>query len=178
MSEKLSEFNDDSLRKIAKEIIILRTGVTIHLFAFIFVNAILFGINLMTINGSYLALLENPETRFESIWHFWALIPWGAAMTLHLFSYFTYRRGTFRSLMGKVMGYHLMIYLVVNLLLCFINWFVTGGLSWVFWPIGCWGCLLIIHLFFYSMNRPREGESVGKSWIDRQIDQELKKVAK
>ena len=165
-SKKIEEFNTDSLRQIAREIVVRRFSLRVHWIAYIFINLLLFVINYY-IDYSY-------------PWHYWALVGWGVAILLHSFSYLTYRKGLIATASTGLLVYHIFFYLVINALLLFINWFTnpTQTLSWFYWPLGTWGAVIVVHCIFYYSNRPRKPEDARKSWIDRQVDEELRKVQK
>ena len=164
--KKISEFNEKSLRDIAREIVGRRLGLRIHWIAYILVNILLFVINYFT--------------NFSYYWFLWPLTCWGVAIAIHTFSYVVYRRGLVSTTAGGLIAYHTFIFIVVNLLLLFINWFTSSphAINWFFWPLGCWGAGLIVHWVFYLNSRPKNPNEAHKSWMDRQIDEELARVKK
>ncbi|MHA1647001.1 MAG: 2TM domain-containing protein [Promethearchaeota archaeon] len=165
MSEgNINEFNDDSVKKIAREIIIMRYVVLLHIWIYFIVNLVLFIINLLTYS-------KYP-------WILWSLSGWGLVLASHLFVYWIYRKGFER---GAKIGilYHSFYYILINFFLIFValftsepRWSIPKSF-WFLWPICGWGFGLMIHLIVYFYFSPRKGESHGKRWIDRQIDKEL-----
>lgn len=161
---KIGEFNDDSLRQIAREIVVRRVILRTHWIIYILVNILLFAIN-------YFVDYSYP-------WHYWPIVGWGVALLIHTFSYITYRKGLIATTSGGLITYHIFIYVLISGLLAFINWFTNTphGIDWFFWPFGSWSALVLVHLILYLMYRPKTGENANKSWIDRQVEAELKKV--
>lgn len=162
---EISEFNDDSLRQIAREVVRRRVALNAHIWAYIFVNIVLFVIN-------YLVDYSYP-------WHLWAITGWGMALVIHLMVYMFYKKGI-ENLSTLTLIIHVVIYLIVNIFLIFIAWFTneagTGIATWVWYPVGFWALLIGVHLVIYFYITPKKGEPAHKSWVDRKIDEELKKI--
>lgn len=169
MSKKIEEFGDDSLKSIAKEIVVKRTALQIHSIVYIIVNALLAVINYMTGN-----ITELP-------WVLWSITCWGAALAIHYVFYFIFKRGMANySTIGLV--FHLSIYVIVNALLFFIDWFTTRDqglvLDFFYYAAGFWGIAVIAHIVIYLYFKPQTEEHQGESWMDRQIKKELEKIEK
>lgn len=176
-SSKLSEFNEQSLRHIAKQIVIHRMVLMIHIALYIFVNVLLVVINYMT-DQYYLIHWQTNFYRLQYIWHTWALFCWGIAVILHIFAYYNYRNGLICHVWDGLMVYHACIFILGNALILFINWFVNNHVDWALWVLLFWGLLLGIHFLFYLQGRARHKEELGKSWLDRQIERELLRAKK
>ena len=167
--KKLNEFSDSSLRRIAKEVVLRRFVLILHISTYILVNLLLFAINYFTYPEYY--------------WFFWPLTGWLMVLIVHIFSHIMYKRGIV-DLNTVVFLYHLVFYLVINGFLLFANWFIslsaTGSskITWALWVIGPWGILLIIHLIVFFYMVPKQGESPNKNWLDRKIDEELERIKK
>lgn len=164
-SDQLSEFNRDSLRRIAREIVIRRFVVLLHAWIFIFTNILLFIIN-FTVN-------------FEYPWFLWPLTGWFVLFSFHFITYTIFRKGIIHG--GTIaIIYHLNAYITVNLFMVFVG-FITSTprwqfRPWVFWIIGPWGLALIFHVIIYFYIAPKRNEDEHLSWLDRKINLELKKL--
>ena len=56
-----------------------------------------------------------------------------------------------RVLMKKTIKWHMIIYLIINILLCVIYYLTTpSGYLWPVWPIIGWGVGLILHIVVIS----------------------------
>ena len=187
-TSKISEFNDDSLRKIAKEIVIRRFALRVHWIAYICVNLLLVVINLMVQNWTFNSSLHIGGFTFVYAWCEWPLTGWGIALAIHTFSYIIYRKGLVSTTAAGLLAYHTFIYIIVILFLIYVNLVSVDLIAavnpsamyiwWVFWPLGCWGAALIVHWIVYLYGRPKKGEDSHKSSVDREVENELKKVKK
>jgi 2TM domain len=162
---KLTEFGDQSLRKIAKEMILRKFLVILHALIYVFINIALFIINYLT--------------DFTYPWFLWPLAAWGLLVGTHGFYYFTYRRGIVNvATLGFI--YHLWGFFSINIFIVFVDFMssipIWSFSPWYWWVLSLWGCLLLIHVVIYCYLRPRRGESPASSWIDRKIDQELARL--
>ena len=164
-SKKLNEFSNDSLRKIAKEVVVRKFVIILHIWIYVLVNLLLFAINYFTY-----------PTYF---WCLWPLTAWMMILALHILSHILFRKGIV-DLHTVFILYHTVFYVVINLFLIFTNWFTTAPdssrMTWVWWIIGPWGILVIIHLIVYFYVVPKHGESPNRNWLDRKIDKELEKM--
>lgn len=172
MPDKISEFNDDSLRQIAREVVVKRFVLNLHLIAYVAVNLLLFVINFFT--------ADDYLTNVYSRWNLWALFGWGIGLGIHLTQYLIFKRGvtTYASI---ALIYHTSIFVMVNLFLVYIDWISDAAspvLDWFLWPLGGWGALWIIHIILYLYTRPSSSRDESKSWIDRKVDSELSRLNK
>ena len=78
--KKINEFNDSSVRRIAKQMIVRRYVVILHCWIYVFTNLLLFVINFLT-NG------------LDYWWFLWPVTGWGLALSVHGFSYWIYTKG-------------------------------------------------------------------------------------
>lgn len=62
---------------------------------------------------------------------------------------------------------HITAYVLVNILLFFIDIFTPGG-PWFLWPLLGWGIGLGAH--YLSVMRPDFANKVGKEWEDRMVE--------
>lgn len=112
----------------------------IHLAVFVAGIAILAGINLMQ---------APPEGQAREYWFLWALAGWGIGVLAHGLALWLKRLGEAGGLMAEqdVRGaaIHLFVYLAVNTLLIVVNFVVTPGSIWFFWPLVGWGAGLAVH---------------------------------
>ena len=166
-SKKLNEFSNKSLRKIAKEVVIRKFVLILHIWVYILVNLLLYAINYFTY-----------PTYF---WFLWPLTAWMMILILHILSQIMFQKGIV-DLHTVFILYHLVFYVVINLFLIFTNWFTTAHnssrMTWVWWIIGPWSILFIIHLIVYFYVVPKHGESPNRNWLDRKIDEELERMNK
>lgn len=168
--QKLNEFSNLSIRKIAKEIVIRRYVLILHFWVYIFVNTLLFLINSWT------------TTISKYPWFLWPLSSWTMVLTVHSCTYLMFRKGIIN--LNKVfMLYHLIFYIVINSFLVIADLITPFPISetpinWAYWPIGTWGFLLIVHLVVYFYVVPKRGESLNKSWLNRKINEELERIKK
>jgi 2TM domain len=164
---KISEFNDDSIRDIAKEIIVKRYILVMHLWIYALVNLLLFAIN-------YLA-------DFSYMWFLWAITGWGIGLFIHIYSYIVFKKGVINySSVGLI--YHFGFYICVNIFLFFIDAFTTIDqgivLDWFWWPFFSWTAVIALHLIVYMYVVPKKGQEEFTNWMDRKIEMELKKMKK
>ena len=161
----ISEFNDDSLEGIAKEIVVKRMVLIVHLWAYLFINLLLFIINYLV--------------DYDYRWHFWVLTSWGLILSLHGLTYLLYKQGI-ENLASLGMVYHAAFYVLVNLFLLFVDWFSTVNMGteihWFWYPLGLWGVVLVIHLVVFLYVVPKKGQSDAQGWMDRKIEEEMQKI--
>ncbi len=161
----LNEFNEEGLRKIAKEIVLHRFFLILHVLLYIFVNLLLFIINYLT--------------NWEYPWFLWALIGWAVILFTHIFYYILYKKGIVH-IATLALLYHVWAFIVLNSFLLFINFFTNQSRwnfqPWFWFPFGSWGSILIIHTVLYFYITPARDESTEKTWIERKVEQELKKL--
>lgn len=164
-SDRISEFNRDSLRRIAREIVIRRFVLILHALIYICVNTLLFFINL--------------AVNFRYPWFLWSVTGWLIVLNFHLVTYTIFRKGIVHG--GSIaLFYHLSAYVVVNLFLVFVAFFTSvprwSFSPWFFWILGSWGLGLIFHLVVYFYIAPKKDEEESRSWLDRKVNQELEKL--
>ncbi|MHA1672855.1 MAG: 2TM domain-containing protein [Promethearchaeota archaeon] len=166
-AENIPAFDGPGLRKIAKEIIIQRLFLILHVLLYFFVNLLLLTIN-------YLTSWSYP-------WFLWSITGWGIVLGTHSFQYLLYKRGVVNlSTLG--MTYHLWGYVILNLFLLFVNYFTNDPIwtfhPWFWFSLGSWSAILISHAVIYFYIVPSKGESSDKNWLERKIDKELQKLQK
>ncbi|WP_371805069.1 2TM domain-containing protein [Candidatus Lokiarchaeum ossiferum] len=164
--KKLNEFNDDSVRRIAKQMIVRRYVVILHCWVYVFVNILLFIINFLVNHLSY-------------PWFLWALSGWGLGLLIHSFSYWIYTKGVV-NIAKLLFYYHLFIFICTNILIAFIDGFTSSprwtSPWWCLWVVGFWAVGLALHLIIVYYIVPKRGESEDLSWLDRKIDKELERI--
>ena len=163
---KITEFNDKSLRVIAREMIIRKFALIIHGWIYFFVNLIIYII--------YHAIDPNAYP-----WFLWPIAGGGTLILTHGFTYWIYRKGIIHaSTIG--FAYHLFAYVLVNILVLFIACFTNTPRwtvpLWFYLPLLSWGFMLIIHFTVYLYVRPKPGEPEGKRWMDRLTEKEYQKM--
>jgi hypothetical protein len=163
---KINEFDEESLREIAKEVVTRRLALMIHVWAYILVNLLVFVINILV--------------DYTYPWHFWVLTGWGLALVFHLTSYIIYKKGI-EQMSAVVLLYHIGLYFSVNIFLFFIDWFTTEGpgiSGWAYYPLIFWGLALIANIVIHFNFKARTPEEARKSWMERKVDQELQRLQK
>ena len=166
-NKKLNEFNNNSLRRIAKEVVVRKFVLILHIWVYFLVNLLLFVINYFTFP--------------EYFWCLWPITAWLMILFGHIYSHMMFRKGVV-DLHSVFILYHLMFFIGINLFLIFANWFTTihesSRLTWVWWIIGPWSMAFIIHLIVYFYLVPKRGESPNRNWLDRRVDEHLEKMNK
>ena len=153
---EINDSEEEFLRRLAKKRVISRTAIQIHATAYVFINILLVIINYLT-----------PPTY---LWSLWAIVGWGVGLAYHGFAYFNSK--------GSGMVWHAFSYVIVNCLLIFIFLFTNiTTYPWFFWPLGLWAVGLASHFVVWKIRKPLRGEDPSKSWIDRRIDKELRKIS-
>ncbi len=170
--KKISEFSDDSIEDIAKEIVVKRTALLIHLIIYLVVNGLLVGINYGT---------NKFENGIQSAWALWSITGWGIGLLVHVVYFMIFKKGVVKY-SNIVAIYHTSIYLIIGGFLVFTDWVTDMTFNWIWWALGPWGAALIAHLLIVFIFNPRK-TSTGttkekKSWMDRQVDKELGKLKK
>ncbi len=164
-TDKISEFNRESLRRIAKEIVIRRFVLLLHIWIFLFANVVLFAIN-YAVNFSY-------------PWFLWPLTGWSVLLSFHFVTYVIFRKGIVH---GGTVGiiYHLSAYIIVNIFLVFVAFFTSNPrwkfTPWFFWILGGWGLGIIFHGIIYFYIAPKHNEDEHQSWLERKINRELQNL--
>ena len=164
-TDKIREFSQESLRRIAREIVIRRYVLFLHAWVYIFVNILLFIINSFV------------PSRYP--WFLWPLTGWAILLFQHIVIHTIFRKGIIH---GGTIGitYHVTAYILVNLFLLFVSYFTASPpwtfSSWFLWPFGIWGLGLLGHATFYFYIVPKKSEIQHKGWIERKIEKELKKL--
>ena len=163
--EKLTEFNRESLAKIAREIVIRRYVLILHTWVYIFVNILLFIIN-------YFVSPNYP-------WSFWPLTAWALVLILHGITYKIFRKGIIHP--GTIaMIYHASSFVLGLSLIFFISIFTAEPrwslTQWFLWPLFGWSLGFLFHLvvFFYFV--PKNSENDQKGWVERKIEKELEQL--
>ena len=163
-SEEISEFSEESLKQIAKEIVVKRMVLRGHWIVYIFVNVLLYFINFFT-------------TPTEP-WYLWPMVSWGLALLIHTFNFLEFKHGLFSTDAKKFLGYHLFITVLLCGYLVWIDWFTTGVLDWWYWPVIPLLIAAIFHLWIYNTQKPKKDENPNESYLNRKVQRELKKIKK
>ena len=163
LNSDIKEFSEDSLKSIAKEIVIRRLFVNTHITVYVCVNLLLIAINFFT---------HNPYW-----WALWASTGWGAGLLIHIFSYYIFKKGLFSEPGQSFLAYHIFIFLIVSGLLIFIDGFSLQdwNFDWFLYPILSWALALVIHIALYKIYGTVKGDSFGISWLENKINKELEK---
>jgi len=169
-NSKITEFNNNSLRNIAREMIVRKYAFIIHSWVYFFVNLIIY-------------IIYHSIGQFAYPWFLWPIAGGGTLLLSHGFTYWIYRKGIVQaSTIG--FAYHLFSYVLINILLLFIACFTNNprwkfpvwGKSWFYLPLLSWGFILVVHFTVYLYVRPKPGEPEGKRWLDRLTEKEYHKM--
>lgn len=164
---RITEFDQEGLKKIAKEIVLNRFFLILHVLIYAFVNILLFVINFLT--------------DFNYPWYLWALTGWGILLLTHIFYYILYKKGIVH-IATLLLLYHIWAFIILNLFMLFIDFFTATPrwtfASWFLFPLGAWGGLLLIHIVLYFYIIPSKEASDELTWIERKVERELKKLQK
>ncbi|MEX2682713.1 MAG: 2TM domain-containing protein [Candidatus Sigynarchaeota archaeon] len=164
--EPASPFSDEALRRIAKEKVILAFVLKVHVIAYICVNIFLLLLDYFIVNHGSLD---------------WAIIvvsSWLVGVGIHATAYLIYARGVIGG-NKKGLIFHVIAELFSTQAVIVINLVASPAIPWFVWPVGAMGLAVLVHLVFYLMFRKNAGSPAQKrSWLDKKIDEELKKVAR
>ena len=162
VDEQDSPFSKDALRKIAKEKVLWKLTVLFHGVVFILVNVFLLLLNLFTFPGV--------------LWELYVLSSWFVGLGIHVTLYLIYSRGiTGKS--KRLLIFHAIVSFLVMQLLFVINYVSDFSSCWHLWPNGAITCALLMHLLIYSrLRKTRNRNGIIKTWMEKQIKLELKKV--
>ena len=167
---KITEFNNNSLRGIAKEMVIRKYAIIIHAWIFFFANITIY-------------IIYHSIGNFNYPWFLWPIAGGGTLLVSHGFTYWIYRKGIVHaSTIGFI--YHLFMYILINTLLLFIACFTNNprwafpiwGKNWFYLPLLSWGFVLVLHFTVYLYVRPKPGEPEGKRWLARLMENEYQKM--
>ena len=145
---------EEKMRDLAEKRVISRTMLQVHITSFIFVNVVLYLID----------LYFTPT----NTWYLWPLTGWGVGLAFHTFFYSN--RGS------SSLKIHAVSYLIVHAYLLFIDFYPDRTLNWVIYPFLGWGAFLIWHAIAQSIFGPKKSENPDLPWMDRKIQYELNKI--
>jgi len=146
--EEFMEKNENVLEGIAKEIVARRLMLKLHFGLWI-------SVNILTTLLYYLS-------ESEDLWYLWVLIPWGMALALHYFNYYTFRNGLFATSNEYFFGYHTFLFIAINILLIFIDAFTSFTINngwtfdWFWYPLISWLGVYFLNMIIYYSIRRRE----------------------
>ncbi|MBN2150889.1 MAG: 2TM domain-containing protein [Candidatus Lokiarchaeota archaeon] len=163
--EASSPFSDEALRRIAKEKVILAFFVKVHILAYICVNA-------------FLVLLDYFITSPGSI--DWAIIvasSWLVGLGIHVGGYLIYARGVIGG-NKKGLLFHFIAEAFSVQAVIVINLLTSPWILWLVWPLGAMAGAVIVHLILFNWFLKGKASQGKKSWMDRKIDEELKKAGR
>ncbi len=163
-------FSEDSLRKIASQKITYRYSVRIHATAFVFVNILLFLINILSVP--------------EFLWALYPLLGWQIGIVMHSVLYILYARGIFpMALRGVIV--HLVGYICTMLLLLGVDLNIMSvgeldNIEWSVYPGFFWGMVVILHIIVYMTYFRSKSSTDGgySSKKERLIEKEMEKMRK
>ncbi len=163
--EPSSPFSDEALRRIAKEKVILAFFVKVHIAAYIGVNAFLILLNYFVTSPGNLD---------------WALIvvsTWLVGLGIHVGAYLIYSRGVIGG-DKKGLYFHFIAEVLSVQAIILINLVSSPAVPWCVWPLGAMAVAVLVHVIAYKWFLKGKGSQGKKSWMDRKIDEELKKAGR
>jgi hypothetical protein len=150
--------HEEYIQRLARKRVMRKLAIDIHIMVYIFVNLILLLINILT---------TAPSEPYP--WVLWVSTSWLIGVCYHIYASYYANRGAF--------AWHVFSYAVINIYLFFIYIFTTPiGYMWFLWILGLWGIGLLTHGFIIFISKPKRGEDITKSWIERKIEKELRKI--
>ncbi len=122
------------------KVMLHRNSFIIHLVAFIVVM-----LGLVVVNYRF-----TPQT----VWFVYPLIGWGIGVIMHFLVSVAWLRGSSeqtkeewkKNVFVRAFQIHLIVYLLVNALLLFVNLTYTPEFLWVLFPFFGWGLGVVLHL--------------------------------
>jgi len=163
--KKVGEFDENSLREIAKEIVVRRTAVKVHWIVYILVNLFLVVLNYLIDQLAY-------------PWCLWPITGWFIGLSVHTFNYITFKHGSLKTGRGAILSYHVFIAVIISVFLVFVDYMDGLVLNWWYWAVVPLIVSVIIHFLIYVLSKPKKNEDSRKSYIDRQVDKEMRKLEK
>ena len=116
--------------------------------------------------------------RKENLWSLYVLFAWTIAFSVHSASYLIYSKGVI-GLQKIALILHAVIFVLSCPTLFVINYISGFTYLWFLWPDLSWIVAIIVHFALYKFFlRHKDKPEGNKSWIDRKIDDEIKKVKK
>ncbi len=138
-----STISVEDIKKFAKNIVLKRLFMKIHLVVFIAVNLLLF-----LINNPKIIVLEGIQ------WWPWVITGWGIALSYHIFWFVKGNMVSFFSL-------NVFSFVIITLYLSFINWYVEAKITWAWIPALFWLLAIIIHYtLIKEINKEKQNSQI------------------
>ena len=134
----------EAIREIAKEIVARRIVLKYHIGLYILANFI-----------TTLIYFLSSET---DNWYLWVIIPWGLAIIIHVVNFYLFRHGLLGNVNEYLYVYHVVLFIIVNILLIFINGFTSSPrwqLDWYWIVLISWGGAFLLHSVAYFIIKKR-----------------------
>ena len=135
-----------AIREIAKEIVARRIVLKYHIGLYFLANFI-----------TTLIYFLSSET---DNWYLWVIIPWGLAIIIHIVNFYLFRHGLLGNVNEYLYVYHVVLFIIVNILLIFINGFTSSPrwqLDWYWIVLISWGGAFILHSLIYFVIKRKTG---------------------
>lgn len=157
-----SPFSEEALREIAKEKVLWKLGVQVHVLGFVIVNLLLVAINIVADPGE--------------IWFPYVLSCWATGLAIHVAVYLIYSRGIIgTNRRGLILSS--VIVAMASQSLFVINYFSGFSYKWFLWPVGALIAALIVYAVVCAIIiGPDEAGGVKRSWLEKRIDKEIQKA--
>jgi len=139
-----STISVDDIRKFAKKIVLKRLFMKTHIAVFVAVNLLLF-----FLNNPKIIVLEELQ------WWPWVTTGWGIALSYHIFWFI-------KENMASLFDVHLFSFIIINLYLFFVNWYIESKITWASIPALFWGLAIIVH---YSLIKEINNEKIKSQII-------------
>ncbi len=157
-----SPFSDEELKRIAKQKVLMKFALKIHVLSFIGVNIALFVINYLT-------------SGLTTIWFVYPLAGWFMGIIAHGAVYYAYSHGVSGSKTGVLMN--AAVYAASVPALLAINLFSYPYYLWFLWPAIFWLLGVVIHAVAIKMSRSKkEAKEPKKSWLEKGVEKEMQKA--
>ncbi|MGV9172908.1 MAG: 2TM domain-containing protein [Promethearchaeia archaeon] len=172
MSNENGQISEKKLKVKAERMIQFRKSVKINFSLFIIVNLLL-----VVINYLFNPFIENGNVDFQAFWALYPIFGWLIGVMMHLTAYFLYANSV-EPLGNRMIIFHIVGYLFVNLFLVIINLITSPSIFWAIYPLIFWGAGLIAHIviYFVYFSNVTTKSGKGMSRKERAIEKEMEKI--
>ena len=130
-----------------------------------------------SINFLFNPFVIDGVIEWQKMFFLYPLFGWLIGIMMHLTAYILFANAV-EPLGKRMIIFHIVAFIFVNILLALINYINTPDIMWVGFPLIFWGAGLIAHivLYFVYFSEPTPQKSVGKSKKEQAIEKEMQKM--